>query len=584
MMGLFNRRPTLYQGEDAGDAGTVHLDGARKRAIEIGRTRLIVTGAMFTLAFCVIAGRMVDVTVLKSAAVQHARQSKASELDIERADVVDRNGVLLATSLPSVSLYAHPHEIANKPEAAQKIARVLPDLNANDMLARLQGDRAFIYLRRNLTPRQEYDINALGIPGLYFEKAEKRIYPQSELTSHAVGLTDLDNKGISGIEKTFENELKVRRDPLRLSLDIRVQTILRNELARSMAEFHAIGATGMVMDVRTGELLGMVSLPDFNPNNLGSATPEAMFNRASLGDYEMGSTFKLFNTAAALDAGTSTLSSTYDVTHRIKVARFEIYDYEPEHHPLTVSEILKVSSNIGSARMALDLGIENQKAFMTRMGLTRPASIELPEVSAPLVPNPWREINSMTIAYGHGMAVSPLHMMTGVSALVNGGTFHPATLLQHKDGDAVAAQRVIKPETSRIMRDLMRMVVVEGTGKKADVPGYEVGGKTGTAEKNGAGGYRHKSLLSSFIATFPVSDPKYVVLAMIDEPQGNKESYGFATAGWTAAPAVGRVIAQIGPLLGLMPSAVPEPAPKDKSHVAQDAPPQKKGVTFAKAE
>jgi cell division protein FtsI (penicillin-binding protein 3) len=307
-----------------------------------------------------------------------------------------------------------------------------------------------------------------------------------------------------------------------------------------------------------------------------------MFNRASLGDYEMGSTFKLFNTAAALDAGTSTLSSTYDVTHKIKIARFEIYDYEPEHHPLTVAEILKVSSNIGSARMALDLGIENQKAFMTRMGLTRPTAIELPEVSSPLVPNPWREINSMTIAYGHGMAVSPLHMMTGVSALVNGGLFHPATLLKHNETDQIPFQRVIKTGTSKIMRDLMRMVVVEGTGKKADVPGYEVGGKTGTAEKNSAGGYHHKTLLSSFVSTFPVSDPKYVVLVMIDEPQGNKESFGFATAGWTAAPAVGRVIAQIGPLLGLPPSATPEEPAKDKSHVAQA--PSQKGVTFAKAE
>jgi cell division protein FtsI (penicillin-binding protein 3) len=581
-MRLFRPRPTLYSGEGAETAETLHLDGARKRAIEIGRTRLIVTAAMFTLAFCVIAGRMVDVTVIKSVAVQHAHQNKGSELELERADVVDRNGVLLATSLPSVSLYAHPHEIGNKPEAAKKIAGILTDLNANEVQTKLQGDRAFIYLRRNLTPRQEYEINALGIPGLYFEKAEKRIYPQSELTAHVVGLTDLDNKGISGIEKSFENELKVRRDPLRLSLDIRVQTVLRNELAKTMGEFHAIGATGMVMDVRTGELLGMVSLPDFNPNNLASATPEAMFNRASLGDYEMGSTFKLFNTAAALDAGTSTLNSTYDVTHHIKVARFEIYDYEPENHPLTVAEILKVSSNIGSARMALDLGIDNQKAFMNRMGLTHPVSVELPEVSTPLVPNPWREINSMTIAYGHGMAVSPLHMVVGVSALVNGGMLHSATLLKHDDGDAMQAQRVIKPATSKIMRDLMRMVVVEGTGKKADVPGYDVGGKTGTAEKNGAGGYHHKTLLSSFIATFPVSDPKYVVLAMIDEPQGNKESYGFATAGWTAAPAVGRVIAQIGPLLGMEPSAVPVEPPKDKSHVVQA--PSKKGVTFAKAE
>ncbi len=587
MMRLFSRRPPVYPGEDVADADTLHLDGQRKRAIETGRTRLIVTGAMFTLAFAVIAGRMVDVTMVKGANVQHARGPKALELAIERADLVDRNGVLLATSLPSVSLYAHPHEIVDRAEASQKIAKVLPDLNLADLQAKLQGDRAFVYLRRNLTPRQEYEVNALGIPGLYFEKGEKRIYPQSELMAHVVGLTDLDNKGIAGVEKTFEKELKARREPLRLSLDVRVQTILHTELARTMADFHALGATGMIMDVRTGELIAMVSLPDFNPNNLASATPEAMFNRATLGVYEMGSTFKLFNTAAALDSGVATVNSVYDVTHPIHVARFEITDYHPENHPMTVAEILKESSNIGSAKMALDLGIDRQKAFLTRMGLLRPAAVELPEVGSPLVPNPWREINSMTIAYGHGMAVTPLHMMTGVSALVNGGDFHPATILKRDDAEPVPSQRVIKAETSKTMRQLMRLVVSEGTGEKADVPGYEVGGKTGTAEKNGAGGYRHKSLLSSFIATFPVSDPRYVILAMIDEPQGNKQSFGFATAGWTAAPAVGRVIAQIGPLLGISPLSSPEPVNKAKQRMAQNASlktTQHKGIALAETE
>ncbi len=576
-----------YRGDEAHDTGTVHLDGARKGAIEIGRTRLIVTGAMFTLAFCVIAGRMVDVTLVKGVSSQHARPSKGTELVFDRADIVDRNGVLLATSLPTVSLYAHPREILNPVEAAQRIAKILPDLNAAEVQAKLQGDRAFIYLRRNLTPRQEYDINALGIPGLYFEKGEKRIYPQSELTAHVVGLTDLDDKGIAGIEKTFEKELKVRHEPLRLSIDVRVQTILRNELARTMADFHAIGATGMIMDTHTGELLAMVSLPDFNPNNLSSATPEAMFNRATLGVYEMGSTFKLFNTAAALDYGVATVNSVYDVTHPIRVARFEITDYHPENHPITVAEILRVSSNIGSAKMALDLGTDNQRSFMARMGMLRPVSIELPEVGSPLIPNPWREINTMTIAYGHGMAVTPLHMMTGVTALVDGGVFHPATLLKRAEGEPIPGERVIKEDTSKSLRQLMRLVVTDGTGEKADVKGYEVAGKTGTAEKNGAGGYRHKSLLSSFIATFPVSDPRYVVLAMIDEPQGNKESFGFATAGWTAAPAVGRVIAQIGPLLGIMPSATPEPSTKEKEHMAQNASfkgGRTKGITFAEAE
>ena len=569
MIGWLRRHPPLYPGEQVEAAGRLHLEGAQKRAIETGRTRLIVTAAMFVLAFSVIAGRMVDVTLIKGAGATVSQRPAEAGPAFDRADVVDRNGILLATSLPSVSLYAHPHEILEKAAAAEKIARVLPDLSVAELRAKLQGDRAFAYLRRNLTPRQEYDINALGIPGLYFEKSEKRIYPQGELAAHVVGLTDLDNKGIAGIEKAFEKELKARHEPLRLSLDIRVQTILHAELARTMADFHAVGATGMVMDVKTGELIGMVSLPDFNPNNLSTATNDAMFNRATLGVYEMGSTFKLFNTAAALDSGVSNLNSSYDASHPIKVARFEITDYHSENRWLTIPEILIYSSNIGSARIALELGQERQKAYLGRFGLLRPASIELPEVSSPLTPNPWRDISVMTVSYGHGMAVSPLHMMAGVSAIVNGGIFHPSTVLKREDNDPVPGQRVIKETTSRDMRSLMRMVVTEGTGGKAEVAGYEVAGKTGTAEKSAAGGYHHKSLLSSFIATFPASNPRYVVLAMIDEPHGTKESFGFATAGWTAAPAVGRIVAEIGPLLGMQPAA--EPADGEKPHMAQTA-------------
>lgn len=531
----------------------MHLEGTQDRALEVGRARLIVTTAMFTLAFCVIAGRMVDVSLLKHVAPRN-RAPKPVEMTVERADLVDRNGVLLATSLPTTSLYAHPKEVQNPADVARRIVSVLTDANATEIQAKLQTERGFIYLRRNLTPRQEYEINALGIPGLYFEKGEKRIYPQGDVAAHAVGLTDLDNKGVSGIEKTFEKEMKGRREPLQLSLDIRVQTILRNELAKTVSDFHAIGGMGMIMDVKTGELIAMVSLPDFNPNNLASATPEAMFNRATLGVYEMGSTFKLFNTAAALDYGTANVNTVYDVTHPIKIARFEITDYHPEKHPISVAEILKVSSNIGSARMALDLGTENQKAFLARMGMMRPANIELPEMGSPLYPKEWREINTMTIAYGHGMAVTPLHVVTGVSALVNGGEYHPATLLKRDPEQPIPSQQVIKTSTSNDMRALMRMVVTDGTGGMADVPGYYVGGKTGTAEKNGVGGYHHKSLLSSFVATFPVTEPKYAILVMVDEPQGTKESYGFATGGWTAAPCVGRVVSQIAPMLGLQPS------------------------------
>lgn len=577
MMRLFRPSQTLRSGE------TVHLDGERNRALETGRNRLLVTGAMFVLAFTVIAGRLVEVTLLKGSAnaMPHIARAASTDIGVERADVVDRNGVLLATSLPTVSLYARPKEIADKPEAARKVASILTDMSASEVQTKLRENRAFIYLRRNLTPRQEYDINALGIPGLYFEKGEKRIYPQGELTAHVVGLTDLDNKGIAGIEKSEERELKGRHDPLRLSLDVRVQTILRNELVKAVEDFSAVGATGMVMDVKTGELLAMASLPDFNPNYLSSATPAAMFNRATLGVYEMGSTFKLFNTAAMLDNGLATPASTFDATHPLEFAGFTIHDDHPENRWMNMAEILIHSSNIGSARMAMELGIDRQREFLGRVGLLHPASIELPENGAPLIPNPWREISAITVAYGHGMAVTPLQLVTGVSALVNGGELHTPTLLARTEGEPVPATRVVKRQTSDQLRQMMRMVVTDGTGDTADVPGYQVSGKTGTAEKSGAGGYHKKANLTSFIACFPGNDPRYVVLVMIDEPKGNKATFGLAQAHWNAAPAVGHVIAQIGPLLGLTPADVFDDA-RARSAVAINA--VAKGSNLAEVE
>ncbi|WP_255448459.1 penicillin-binding protein 2 [Telmatospirillum sp. J64-1] len=529
-------------------------EAQRRRAIETGRNRLLFTGIMFTLAFAVIAGRMVDLTVLKGGETQvrqQARMARTAPLEMGRADIVDRNGVVLATSLPTVSLYANANEVLDPEEAAAKLVRVLPDLSRADVQARLSAPRNFVYLKRNLTPREQYEVNALGIPGLYFERGERRIYPHGGLFSHVLGLTDIDNNGIAGLEKTFDGLLK-SGTPLRLALDARVQTVMRNELLRAVETFSAIGAIGMVMDVHTGEIISMVSLPDFDPNNPGATTAENMFNRATLGVYEMGSTFKLLNTAIALDSGKSTLQSVYDASKPLRVARFTISDFHGKNRPLTVPEVLMHSSNIASAKMAIDYGTETQRAYMGALGMLRTAAIELPEVGSPLVPSPWREINTMTISYGHGIAVTPLQVVTGVSALVNGGILRPATLVKHEPGAEPAGQRVLKEQTSYQMRQLMRLTVMGGSGSMSEVPGYHVGGKTGTAEKLGAGGtYRRKSLLSSFIAAFPMHDPRYVVLAMIDEPQGTKETFGYATGGWTAAPAVGRVISQIGPMLGV---------------------------------
>ena len=565
-MSLFSRKPvhaSLTSGEDLQNGpAALYLDGVRMSALETGRSRLVFTAAVFAMIYAAIAVRMVDVAVVDSAPARERSlpEARTEAIEMERADIVDRNGVILATSLPTVSLYARPQEMLDPVEAVIKLETVLTDIDANDVLGRLRSDKNFIYLRRNLTPRQQYDVNALGIPGLYFEKGERRVYPHGNLVAHVVGMADIDNRGIAGIERKMDKGLRGSFEPLRLSLDIRVQTLVRNELQKAVKTFSAKGATGMVMDVSTGELLALVSLPDFDPNDPPSGEDEALFNRATKGAYEMGSTFKLFNTAMALESGKVSINSSFDATRPMKVGSHTIHDDHAQNRWLSVPEILVHSSNIGSARMALEAGTEFQKTFMARLGMLETPSIELPEVGAPLVPSPWREINTITIAFGHGLSVTPLQLVAGTAALVNGGLYHTPTLLARDETHPVAEERVLKKRVSDQVRQMMRMVVTEGTGRKADVPGYEVGGKTGTAEKVGHGGYKKKAVLSSFLAAFPIDAPRYVVLAMVDEPQATKETMGFITAGWTAAPVAGRIISQLAPMMGLAPKSLPAPS------------------------
>jgi cell division protein FtsI (penicillin-binding protein 3) len=354
------------------------------------------------------------------------------------------------------------------------------------------------------------------------------------------------------VERSFDDVLRGGREPLRLALDLRVQHIVRQELAQQIATFDAIGGAGVVVDVDTGETIAMVSLPDFDSNVAGQMDADALFNRATLGVYEMGSTFKIFNTAMALEAGTATMRSGYDATNPIKISRFTISDYHAKRRWLSVPEIFKYSSNIGSVKMAVDVGTEGQRAFMAKLGMLRETALELPELGRPMVPSPWRPINTMTIAFGHGLSVSPMHLVAGVAAMVNGGIRRPLTILETDIPSP--GERIISDRTSHDMRRLMRLVVGDGTGRKADADGYIVGGKTGTAEKvGGRGGYKRKALISSFVAAFPMQKPRYVVLVMVDEPKGTKESHGYATGGWVAAPAISRIIARSAPLLGVAP-------------------------------
>jgi len=544
---------------EALDPKRIHMEGARKQALEQGRTRLLVTGVMFALAFSVLGARLVDLT-------QHGKDgaskwrtlaaAKSAEHVVTRGGIFDRNGHILATSLPTQSLYVDPAEAKkalNGAAAADRLLTVLPDLDRMQLIEKIDGSGRFVWLARNLTPDQVWAVNRLGLPGFGFRKEERRVYPYGPTFAHILGYTDVDGQGIAGVEREFEHVLGTQGDSLELSIDLRVQAILHNELSKARDTFSAQGAAGVVMDVNSGEILGLASLPDFDPNQPQQSMGLQGFNRATKGVYEMGSTFKLFTTAMALDSGTVKLTDGYDATDPIRVARFTISDYHAKKRWLNVPEILTYSSNIGTAKMALDVGGEKQKEYLARFGLLSTPEVELPEVGSPLYPARWSDVSTMTISYGHGIAVSPLQMAVGISALVNGGVMIPPTLMKVSESQPARGHRVLKEKTSTAMRALMRKVVRDGTGGSADIKGYLVGGKTGTAEKQVGGSYDKSALISSFVGVFPMTEPRFVVLVVLDEPQGVEATYGYATGGWVAAPAVGRVIEQLGPLFGLTP-------------------------------
>jgi cell division protein FtsI (penicillin-binding protein 3) len=538
-------------------------EGPARKALEACRARLFFTGILFACVFGVVALRVVEVVLLEGGTAQShmPRFRIPAPPEPARADIVDRNGRLLATTLDSPSVYANPKQILDPADATRKLVKAFPSLKTLEVYAKLTSGKSFVYLKRHLTPHEQYQVNQLGIPGVQFQHEERRIYPDGTLTAHVVGYTGIDNAGFAGIERGLDSTLKDRREPLQLSLDLRLQYILREELQRVIGDFTAKGAAGLIMDVNTGEVLSMVSLPDFDPNHPGAADPDhpdiaiadRMFNRNTLGVYELGSIFKIFTVAMALNAGTSTLASTYDAGHDIHIGRFTIGDYHGKHRVLNVPEILMYSSNIGAAKMAMAAGGQRQRDFLARIGLLKAPKIEVSEAAAPHFPAKWREVNVMTIAFGHGISVTPLSFASAAAALVNGGVLRQATLVKQSPDDVPQGQQVISPKTSEQMRKLMRLVVEHGTGTQAAAPGYMVGGKTGTAEKISGRHYAEKKLLSSFVGVFPINDPKYLILTVVDEPHPNKQSHGYATAGWTVAPATSRIVQRIAPLLGVQP-------------------------------
>jgi len=527
------------------------------------KARLGLAIAMFALGYGVIATRLI---MFAAAPESHlTRRAGADAVATARPDILDRNGDILATDVRMPSLFAEPYRIIDIDDAVEHLTAVMPDLEVAELRERLSSKRRFAWLKREITPQQRAAIHRLGLPGIGFMTENKRVYPNGVAGAHVIGHVDIDNQGIAGIEKWLDRSgladlhmagLATDRlqKPVELSIDLRVQHALRDELVKARVKYKAKASAGLVLDPRSGEVIAMVSVPDYDANNPREALDPTRINRLTTGVFEMGSTFKALTLGMALDSGKISLRDSFDARGPLQYGKFAIHDFHPQNRILTVPEVFTYSSNIGTARMALKLGVEHHKAFLRKMGQLDRLRTELPESAEPLVPRNWSELNTVTIAFGHGLSVAPLQAMMALGALMNGGYLIPPTFRKRSQQEAMAiATRVVKPETSEKMRYLMRLNVEKGTATKAEVGGYYVGGKTGTAEKVVAGRYSKTKVLTSFTAVLPADQPRYIVLIMLDEPQPIPETHGYATSGWNAVPVGGAVIARIAPLLGLEP-------------------------------
>src|SRR5882672_3209026 len=528
------------------------------------RARIGLAILAFTVVYAIIAGRLVLYAMTPD---NHgARRGGTDAGGTARPDILDRNGEVLATDVKASSLFGEPKRLIDVDEAVELLTAVMPDLDAKEVRDRLGNKkRGFAWLRREITAKQQQDVYRLGIPGVGFLNENKRVYPNGAEVAHLIGLVNVDNQGIAGMEKWVDGNglaalhaagLATDRlqEPVQLAIDLRVQHAVRDELLAARDKFKAKAAAGLITDVRTGEIISMVSVPDFDPNTPKEASDPTRINRLTTGVFELGSTFKALTLAMGLDSGKFTLNSTLDARQSLRYGKFTIHDYHATHRVLSVPEIFVHSSNIGTAKIALGMGVEHHKWFLKKMGQLDRLYTELPESATPIVPKRRGELNTITTAFGHGLSVAPLQATMAVGALMNGGTMIPPTFMKRSEEEAQKlAVRVIKPETSVAMRYLMRLNAEKGSAKKVDIPGYYVGGKTGTAEKVVNGRYSKTKLLTTFMAVLPADKPRYLVTILIDEPQPTPETHGYATSGWNAAPTAGNIIRRVAPMLGLEP-------------------------------
>ncbi|RWC24804.1 penicillin-binding protein 2 [Mesorhizobium sp.] len=540
--------------------GSIVVDGARKATGGKGRTRIVMTMAVFFGIFSTISGRLVYLG-FQAPDMSGGPQSRVTA---SRPDIVDRNGEVLATDIKTASLFAEPRRIVDADEAIEKLSTVLPDIDYEQTYHKLKSGAGFVWLQRQLTPKQQSDIMQLGIPGFGFRTEKRRFYPSGETSSYIVGLTNIDNQGISGMEKYVDEQglsdlqasgLAIAKDlkPVKLSIDLRVQHVVRDEIAAGLERYRAMGAGAVVLNVKTGEVVAMASVPDFDPNNPYNAQDKDRLNRMSAGLYEMGSTFKSFTSAMALDSGKATMASRFDASHPIRVGHQAIHDFHGKNRVLSLPEVFLYSSNIGSAREAEMVGIEGHREFLHRLGILDKMQTELPEVARPTEPKVWKQVNSFTIAFGHGVSTTPLQAAVGCAALMNGGFLMNPTFLMRTQAEAMAiAKKVVNDKTVDGMRYLYSLNAEKGSARNARVPGYRVGGKTGTAEKVINGRYSKELNFNTFVAAFPMDDPQYLVFTIADAPHPEKPGMTDVAAA-NAGVMAGNIIRRAAAMLGVKP-------------------------------
>ncbi|KQO55563.1 peptidoglycan D,D-transpeptidase FtsI family protein [Sphingomonas sp. Leaf257] len=539
-------------------AGTQRTAGQRHALVATTHMRLMMLMMLFGAAVVVVIGRLMLLAVFAGPADAAARTATLAA----RGDIVDRNGAPLARTIDSWTIAVHPKKLIGDPmEIAARLAALMPDRGDQAWFyGQLTRKANFVYLQRRASPTLVEQVNAIGEPGLVFDRETQRLYPQSSLAAHALGFLSTDGHGMSGMERVLDERLlnpAQTGKPVALSIDTRAQAALESELGRAMNTFSARGGGGIILDVHTGEVIAMVSLPTFNPNRVGMAGTEELRNITTQSVFELGSTFKPITMATAMENGVVTsMQRRFDATHPLRVGGYTIHDEQGDPKRwLNMAETLIYSSNIATARIADEIGPQRMQTMFKKLGFDTKPDIELREKGRPLLPTYWARTTTMTTAYGHGIAVTPLHLASAYAALVNGGIWRPATLMKVAPGHAAAGRRVISETTSYKMRQMLRLIVMRGTGRKGDAPGYRVGGKTGTAEAAVAGGYDRSRNVATFAAAFPMDAPRYVVLAMLDSPKGTKETGGWKTAAWNAAPVVGRTITRVGAMLGVVPDA-----------------------------